>query len=364
MFAPPLAPNFTITALPTPLTVPAIGQGSFSVGLTGTGGFTTLASLSVTGLPTGMTGLFNVGTIGAGQSALLTLTTNGTTPTGTHPITVTATGVLNGVTTPRSTIVNVQVLAAGATTFSGLVLDEEAKPVKGALIKIGTTQVTTDDGGNFLMQNPPVGANQVLLIDGGPASTPGKNLPVIPYKVTIVANQANAMSFVPHLHFQKTTGMVDISNAAVERLVTDPEMLGFQMKIPAGAQIIGWDNQPNTQISVRRVPIDRIPVPPPPAGLFTTAAYMDYFGKPGGGTPSEPIPVTLPNDLDLPPGAQAELWEDEMGSPISKAPVKRAQSIAPSVVSKRGPCSDTICPSRAGGVTSAHPGCPRQRCQL
>ena len=35
---------------------------------------------------------------------------------------------------------------------------------------------------------------------------------------------------------------------------------------------------------------------------------MDYFGKPGGGTPSEPIPVTLPNDLDLPPGAQAELW--------------------------------------------------------
>jgi RHS repeat-associated protein len=27
-----------------------------------------------------------------------------------------------------------------------------------------------------------------------------------------------------------------------------------------------------------------------------------------GGTPTEPMPVTLPNDLDLPPGAQAELW--------------------------------------------------------
>lgn len=59
---------------------------------------------------------------------------------------------------------------------------------------------------------------------------------------------------------------------------------------------------------MRRVPIDRIPVPPIPTGMFGTAAYMDYFGKPGGGTPSEPIPVTLPNDLDLPPGAQAELW--------------------------------------------------------
>ncbi len=288
--------------------IPALGQGSFAVGLTGTEGFTNLASLSVTGLPTGMTALYSIGTIGAGQSSLLTLTTNGTTPTGTHPITIIATGSLNGVTTPRSLTVNIQVLAAGATTFAGQVLDEEDKPVKGALITIGTTQVTTDDAGNFLMPNAPVGADQVLFIDGGPASVPGKSLPIIPYKVTIVAGQANVLSFVPHLHFQKTTGMVDISNMGVERIVMDPELPGFQMKIPAGAQIIGWDGQPNTQISVRRVPIDRIPVPPPPAGLVTTAAYMSYFGKSGGGTASEPIPVTLPNDLDLPPGAQTELW--------------------------------------------------------
>ena len=96
-------------------------------------------------------------------------------------------------------------------------------------------------------------------------------MPIIPYKVTIVAGQANAISFIPHLHFQKTTGLVDIANTGVERLVTDPELPGFQMRIPAGATIIGWDGQPNTQLSVRRVPIDRIPVPPPPAGLFSTA---------------------------------------------------------------------------------------------
>jgi RHS repeat-associated protein len=235
-------------------------------------------------------------------------TPTGTTPTGTYPLLVTATGAVNGVSTPRTVTVPVLVLATGTTTFSGLVLDEEAKPVKGALVKIGAAQVSTDDGGNFLMQNPPVGANQVLFIDGGPASTPGKSLPIIPYKVTIVSGQANMLSFIPHLHYQKTTGLVDISNSGVERIVTDLELPGFQMRIPAGAQIIGWDGQPNTQVSVRRVPIDRIPVPPIPAGLFGTAAYMDYFGKPGGGTPTEPIPVTLPNDLDLPPGAQAELW--------------------------------------------------------
>jgi len=46
-----------------------------------------------------------------------------------------------------------------------------------------------------------VGANQVVFIDGCPASTPQHGLPIIPYKVTIVAGQANALSFVPHLHF-------------------------------------------------------------------------------------------------------------------------------------------------------------------
>src|SRR2546428_935427 len=35
---------------------------------------------------------------------------------------------------------------------------------------------------------------------------------------------------------------------------------------------------------------------------------MDYFGKPGGGTPSAPIPITFPNDLGAPPGTQVELW--------------------------------------------------------
>lgn len=86
---------------------------------------------------------------------------------------VTATGPVNGVTTPRSVTVTVQVLATGTTTFAGLVLDEDDKLVKGALVKIGVVQVVTDDGGNFLMESPPVGANQVLFIDGGPNDRKG-----------------------------------------------------------------------------------------------------------------------------------------------------------------------------------------------
>ncbi|MEK6526336.1 MAG: DUF6531 domain-containing protein, partial [Nitrospirota bacterium] len=100
----------------------------------------------------------------------------------------------------------------------------------------------------------------------------------------------------------------DISNSGVQRIVTDPEIPVFQMTIPAGVTITGGDGQPNTKISVRRLPLDQSPLPPLPSDTVAAALYMDYFDKQGGGTPSEPIPITFPNDLDLPPGTQVELW--------------------------------------------------------
>ena len=69
-----------------------------------------------------------------------------------------------------------QVQPAGQTSLAGQVLDETGAPVQGAIITLGTLNTTTDAAGNFLLANPPVGASQLLLIDGGPASSPGKSL--------------------------------------------------------------------------------------------------------------------------------------------------------------------------------------------
>jgi RHS repeat-associated protein len=300
--------DMQLSVLPATLAVPSSGQASLAITLTGSSGFTNVATLAVTGLPIGITAAFRNATLTAGQRTLLTLVTNGSVPAGNVPLTITATGLVNGVSTTRSASVSIQVQAAGVTSLTGQVLDEEDNPVKNALITLGALQVSTDDAGNFLLLNPPVGANQLLFIDGGLASTPTKSFPIVPYKVTIVAGQANTLGFVPHLHFQKTTGLTDIANSAVQRIVTDPAIPGLQMTFPVGATVTGWDNQPNTHISVRQVPLDRIPIPPLPGNLVGVSAYMDYFGKPGGGTPSEPIPITFPNDLGAPPGTQVELW--------------------------------------------------------
>ncbi len=215
----------------------------------------------------------------------------------------------SGVPATRSAPVTLQILPPGVTSFSGQILDEDAQPVKGAVVKLGTLQTTTDDAGGFLLVNPSAGPDQLLLIDGGPASSPGKSFPIIPYKVTIVAGQDNTLSFRPHLHFQKTTGLVDISNSSIRRVVTQDDIPGFQISIPAGVTITGWDGQPNTQVSVRRITAtDRTPIPPLPAGNYSVSGYMFYFGKQGGGTASAPVPITVPNDLGVPPGTQVDLW--------------------------------------------------------
>ncbi len=80
------------------------------------------------------------------------------------------------------------------------------------------------------------------------------------------------------------------------------------MTIPAGVTITGWDGQPNTQVSIRKVTMDRSPLPPFPADRVAGSLFMYYFGKVGGGTPSQPVPIVFPNELDLPPGTQVELW--------------------------------------------------------
>ena len=80
------------------------------------------------------------------------------------------------------------------------------------------------------------------------------------------------------------------------------------MTIPAGVQIIGWDGQPNTEIGVIAVPADRSGAPPIPAGQFSRTIYAYTFGKVGGGTPSQPVPIRYPNDLEALPGEQVDLY--------------------------------------------------------
>jgi hypothetical protein len=96
------APNFTLTAAPASQSVTSGGAANYAITVGPTGGFSGQVTLSVNGLPTGANGTFTPNP-SSGSSALA-VTTSGTTPIGTYPLTIT--GVSGTVThTANATLI-------------------------------------------------------------------------------------------------------------------------------------------------------------------------------------------------------------------------------------------------------------------
>jgi RHS repeat-associated protein len=301
--------DFTLVVEPLTATAVAGTSVNLKVSTVTTGGYTGLASLSTGPLPAGVTGTFTPPNLGPNASGLLTLTTSGSTPSSSS-IEVRGTATIEGAAVTRSgtTLLNVQ--GAGQTVLAGQVRDENDKPLAGVTIKLGgstiTTLGTTDPAGNFLVSLSIAGP-QVFLIDGSTANTPTVTYPTIPVTVNIQAGLVNSLGYSPHLMAHPRGTTIPILSGQ-ETVLAPAQIPGLEVRIPAGTTIIGWDGQPNTEIGVIAVPADRSGAPPVPAGQFSRTIYAYTFGKVGGGTPSQPVPITYPNDLDALPGEQVDLY--------------------------------------------------------
>jgi hypothetical protein len=108
------APNFTLSASPTSLSVAAGSSGSSTISTTVSGGFNSAVSLSASGLPSGVTAAFNPTSIAApgSGSSTLTFTASSTATAGTSTITINASG--GGVS--HSTTISLTITSGGTTT--------------------------------------------------------------------------------------------------------------------------------------------------------------------------------------------------------------------------------------------------------
>ena len=87
------APNFSVSASPSSLSVMQETQGTSTITVTVSNGFNSSISLAASGMPSGTTVSFNPATLSAPGSGTSTMTiTVGTSLQGTYPITITATG--------------------------------------------------------------------------------------------------------------------------------------------------------------------------------------------------------------------------------------------------------------------------------
>jgi hypothetical protein len=99
------APDFTISVSPTSLSVARGTSGTYTVTITGKNGFAGAVSLSVTGLPSRVTGTFNPTSVTGSGTSTLTVTVNRRATTGTRTLTIKGTsGTLSHSTTATLTI--------------------------------------------------------------------------------------------------------------------------------------------------------------------------------------------------------------------------------------------------------------------
>jgi RHS repeat-associated protein len=309
---------FDIALAPAAIQAPLGGTGAARVTLVSTGlnPYPYSATVNVTGLPAGIAVTLDRPGVFLSGDVVATFTVQAQVAPGTYTVTVSATGQerLGPVTVTKTLALTV--LAAGATTVTGRVLHaDDGSPFVGARVRLGTASVFTDETGTYRFVSPSLLGDQVLLIDGNVLNSPTVEYPSgIPMPVMIVAGQDNKVltSFIQAVDPTLFTAIVPGAAATV----TNPNIPNYALNIPAGATLIGWDGTPITQVSVRQVPVDRLPIKPLPAGLAPKSVYLYYFFREGGANPTQPIPVTMTNDQDALPGEPVDLYYyDESATP-------------------------------------------------
>jgi hypothetical protein len=159
----PGAPDFQLTVSPAAQTLPPGSSVSFSIGVAATDGFAQPVTLSVDGLPAGVTASFSANPVTPSGGSFLKLSAAASTPTGVFSVTVTGTG--GGITHTASGRVTVDFglipICQGAV--EGIVTDRETgESLAGVDIFTGNPVVpdaTTGPDGRYRIEHLPLGEN-------------------------------------------------------------------------------------------------------------------------------------------------------------------------------------------------------------
>lgn len=292
-----------------PATVSAVQRGTATqvVALTSPqADFSQLVGLAIAGLPAGIVAKFEPAQITAGADSTLTLAlANVNLSPGSYPFTVSATAKVDGQNVVRTSTATLNVVAAGQTSLTGLVLNNEKEPIIGATVSLDGKSATTDSAGVFLLVGVTAGQSRPVMVDGRTASAPNKTYPVIVEPAGVVAGQINTVPYTFYLPAIDTQFEKDLVPNQTN-VVGNPRLPDLAMTIPTNANLRNLDGTPVTRVSISPVEPDRVPAPLP-ANLGTN---MVYTSQPGGAEPAAGtvVPVVYPNLAGADPNTRIELY--------------------------------------------------------
>ena len=224
-----------------------------------------------------------------GGSTFLTLGAASSVTPGTHSFTVSGQAQVDGQTLTRSAVFTLEVLAATTPSLTGRILTAEGipQPIPGVTVTLGAAFALTDAAGNFVLLQPPTGAN-MLFVDGRTASTPTAQYPIVETQVNVGGSGATRVPFVIYLPTLDTANAVTLPTDATGTVtqtvqVTTPAIPGLRVTVPAGTRIIDGNGNPVAQLVITPVPVDRSPMPFP----VGVVAAMLFAINPGGAVPSQ-----------------------------------------------------------------------------
>ena len=305
--------DFALTASPASQVLLIGGQAVYGLSLSSLGvqSFTGLASLKLTGLPSGVTAKFSPANLALGQAGSLILGAASGAQTGSATLTIEATALVAGALQTRIAQISIDVQSAvGVTGVKGRFVTPEGQGIAGVRVNVEANQAITDAAGNFMLTGLPAG-KVTLRMDATPAH------PLYPIWPTIIELETGKLTVLPDWPINPPPAddkFTAIANAAQDQVITDPRYPGVGVTLPAGVSITGWDGVKKSRIAIERIEASKLPTVPPP--VPTKEHYQLYFGTPMGGIPDQPIPISVPNVTGLEPGEKTEIWYFD-GSPMN-----------------------------------------------
>jgi uncharacterized repeat protein (TIGR01451 family) len=189
------------------------------------------------------------------------------------------------------------------TTFKGVVLDNGLTPIPGATVKIdhSTVQGLTDDQGQFLLENVPVGKIH-LLIDPTKSPRP-ETFPPLAFETVTIAGQVNVLGqpiLIPALDTEGSR----IVGGPEDVVLKMPGVPGLELKVFANS-VTCRDGSHQCRVTISQVHLDKVPMPPPSGTIFMPPAWTV---QPAGTRFNPPAQITIPND-GMPPGRQIDIFQ-------------------------------------------------------
>jgi RHS repeat-associated protein len=194
----------------------------------------------------------------------------------------------------------------GVTAIAGQALQLNGEPLPGVTFQVGKVTARTDATGRFLLTNVP-GGRQVMEIDGTTASSADATFGTFDVGLNVVRGRTSILPFPVWMTRLDTQHAITISSPTRSEVVlTNPDIPGLEVHLPAGTVVKDRNGRPVTKLSLTAIPVDKPPFPLP----IAVDVPIYFTVQPGGAyLYGQGARIVYPNFTHLLPGTRVDFWD-------------------------------------------------------